>query len=449
MKLSKLAMVAAVACGIISANVGSAHANDIQQTFCLGGGGCADACDTGCDCGEPVCGCEAMDTGCCGVGGCDSGCCDGGCDSAGCLGGLGGGCGECCIGDPWKLFDGLPDGWDIGGWVSLGYHTNEVPLFNDRADELNLHQAWLYAEKAIDTSCGFDIGGRIDYVYGIDGPDTQAFGIDNDHWDNDWDNGGFYGHAIPQLYLEAGYGDLSVKVGHFYTIIGWEVVGAPGNFFYSHAYTFYNSEPFTHTGALANYQVNDDVNVWAGYTFGWDSGFEDNGDSFLGGISAALTDDLTVTYATIAGIFNENGNEREQGYMHSIVADYSVTDNLQYIFQNDILDSEVAGGAVTGTVLDRAAARETFGINQYLIYTFNDCWAAGGRFEWYNVDGGAFDRTDDADVYALTLGVNYRRNANLIVRPEVRWDWDDDGVFSDVLDGDDQFTFGVDSIFTF
>ena len=82
-------------------------------------------------------------------------------------------------------------------------------LFNNRPDEYNLHQAWLYAEKAIDTSCGFDIGGRIDYMYGIDSNDTQAFGTDPRGWDNDWDNGlgDAYGHAIPQLYVEAGYGD--------------------------------------------------------------------------------------------------------------------------------------------------------------------------------------------------------------------------------------------------
>ena len=58
-----------------------------------------------------------------------------------------------------------------------------------------------------------------------------------------------------KLYFEAGYGDLTVKIGHFYTIIGWEVVTAPDNFFYSHAYTMYNSEPFTHTGVLATYNV--------------------------------------------------------------------------------------------------------------------------------------------------------------------------------------------------
>lgn len=430
MKLTKLAMVAALACGITTAN---ASAQNLQQVGFLSGL-CSDgSCDSSCDCGEPACGCETIE-----AVGCDGGC-DGGCDSAGCFGG-GLGCldGDCCLGDPWKLFNNLPDGWDIGGWVSTGYHTRSLPLFNDRPDEFNLHQAWLYAEKSIDTSKGFDIGGRIDYIYGIDGPDTQSFGIDGDGFDNGFDNGNFYGHALPQIYLEAGYGDLSVKVGHFYTIIGWEVVGAPGNFFYSHAYTFFNSEPFTHTGALANYQVNDDLNVWAGYTLGWDSGFEDNGDSFLGGFSAALTDDLTLIYATIAGRFDDGDAGIENGYMHSLIADYSVSDSVQYIIQNDILTTEDEAG---NTV------RETYGINQYLIKTINDCWAVGARFEWYNSEGVFTDAGTDADVYALTAGVNYRPNANVIVRPEVRWDFDEDEVAG--LDGEDQFGFGVDSIFTF
>ena len=435
MKLQKLALIAAIACGITG---GVANAGDVQLTSCLGG--CTDGCDTSCDCGEPVCGCEA-------IGGCDTNCCDGGCDSAGC-GCIGGGClgGDCCLGDPYKLFDN--DGpYDIGGWVSLGYHSNAVPLFNNRPDELNLHQAWLYAERAIDTSCGFDIGGRIDYVYGIDAQDTQAFGIANDHWDNDWDNGA-YGHALPQAYLEAGYGDLSVKVGHFYTIIGWEVVGAPGNFFYSHAYTFFNSEPFTHTGALATYNVNDDVTAYGGYVLGWDSGFEDNGDAFLGGLSVNLTDELNVTYATIGGRFNTGDfgrgagfDQGRQGYMHSIVANYQMSDTLQYIFQSDLLEADDLNGN---------DFQESIGINQYLIRTINDCNAVGARFEWYQSEG-IFNNAIGAgssDIYALTLGWNHRPNANLILRPEVRWDFDDDQV-SDVLDGDDQFTFGVDGIVTF
>ncbi len=50
-----------------------------------------------------------------------------------------------------------------------------------------------------------------------------------------------------------------LKVGHFYTIIGYEVVTAPDNFFYTHAYTMQYGEPFTHTGVLATYNANDQL----------------------------------------------------------------------------------------------------------------------------------------------------------------------------------------------
>ncbi|WP_236625162.1 outer membrane beta-barrel protein [Rhodopirellula sp. SWK7] len=447
MKLSKLALIAAVACGINAHNLTTATANDINMVS---------FCETSCDCGEPVCGCEPVccDPGCddgsccepecgCEIACCDdTSCCDGGCDSGcaatSCLDDLAGG----CLDDPCSLFGDIGHGITVGGWASIGYHSKAVPLFNSRADEVQLHQAWLYAEKAIDTSNGFDIGGRLDYIYGTDGPDTQSFGIDNDHWDNGWDNGGDYGHALPQAYVEAGYGDLSVKLGHFYTIIGWEVVGAPDNFFYSHAYTMYNSEPFTHTGALATYNASDDLSVYGGWVTGWDSGFENNGDAFLGGASMGLCDGLTMTYATVFGRFGEDktgGGDSERGYMHSIVFDYAVSDNLEYIFQSDYLDTEDAAGAT---------ARSTFGINQYLLYTLSDKLALGGRFEWYDANEGIYN--SDNDIYALTTGLNIKPHSNVIMRPEIRWDWvdgDSTGILED--DADDQFTFGFDTIFLF
>lgn len=394
-----------------------------------------------CGCTDSVCGCESVSS-CdtmddCGGGGCDD-FCGGGCDDfcgGGCDDSCGGGC-DCDLGDPFLLFE-EHCGWSAGGWVQMGYHNKANVLFNSRPDEFQLHQAWLYAEKAIDTSCGFDLGGRIDYLYGTDSQDTQAFGAGRGY-DNGWDNGPDYGHALPQVYLEAGYGDLAVKVGNFYTIIGWEVVGATGNFFYSHAYTMYNSEPFTHTGALATLSVSDDLSVWAGYTLGWDSGFNDNGDVFLGGFSATLTEDLTLIYASTGGRFGEaKFGADERGYMHSIVLDFAATDSLQYIFQSDLLTSED---------VNDTTVRDTFGINQYLIKTVNDCLALGLRFEWWNAQ---LNGPSKSDVYDLTLGANYKPHANVTVRPEIRWDWDRDqnGLLEN--NDDEQTTFGIDTVVTF
>lgn len=431
MKLSKLALLAAICCG------STAFAADNHTAYYESGlqAGSGIAQVGFCDCGEADCGCEAVtDCGC--SDGCDGGC-DGGCDSA-CgldLGGLG-----CCdLDDPMTLF-GSYKNYSAGGWLQMGYHSEGNSLFNSQPDAYQLHQAWLWAERSIDTSCGFDIGGRVDYVYGIDAPDTQAFGTAPTGWDNSWNRGGGYGHALPQAYLEAGYGDLSVKIGHFFTLIGYEVVGAPDNFFYSHAYTMYNSEPFTHTGALATYNYSDDVTAYGGYTMGWDSGFDDNGDSFLGGLTVQMTDCWSLTYGTTFGRFGEaRFNGVEKGYMQSIVSTHTLSDNLEYVSQSDYLKSEDETGA---------NVRDTYGINQYLFYTHSDCLSSGARLEWWNTQPGA--AALDADVYALTLGLNYKPHGNVIVRPEVRWDWDDSRVVNlDNRNATDLTTFGIDTILLF
>ena len=378
--------------------------------------GCATGCATpACNAG---CGPVACDSGC--GGGCSS-CCDSGC-------GLDLGGDWCCLGDAWTISDKLLcdcSPWSVGGWFQTGYHTENTGLFNSRPDDFQLHQAWMYAERAITAECGVDWGFRADFMYGTDSQDTQAFGNEPNAagdlgWDNEWDNGNDYGFALPQLYAEFGNTDFSVKVGHFYTIIGWEVVTAPDNFFYSHAITMYNSEPFTHTGILATKSVGDNATVWAGWTLGWDTGFDQFGDgsNFLGGVSYAFSDSVTGIYATTIGDFGARGSD---GYMHSFILDVAVTDNLQYIFQNDVLRVDSTG-------------EDIFDINQYFIYSINDCLAVGQRIEWWKLDGTSF--------YEATTGVNIRPHANVILRPEIRTDW------VPALDVS-QTGFGIDAIFTF
>jgi hypothetical protein len=121
---------------------------------------------------------------------------------------------------------------------------SQCPLgFNNLGSGVNLHQLWAYVGKEANTDgCGWDWGARVDYVFGVDGPDTQAFR--GTQWDVGWTDGD-YGSAIPQAYAEIAINYLTVKAGYFYTSIGYEVVQAPQNFFYSHSYTQYYIEPFT------------------------------------------------------------------------------------------------------------------------------------------------------------------------------------------------------------
>ena len=167
--------------------------------------------------------------------------------------------------------------------------------------------------------------------------------------------------------------DLSITIGHFYTIAGYEVVPAPDNFFFSHAYTFDLTEPFTHTGVLTSYAVDERWTLYNGWTLGWDTGFDqrDQGNTYLGGVKIAPREGCSFTYITSIGNLGERGRS---AYAHFIVADLDLTERLNYVFQSDLLQVNETG-------------ENTVGINQYLIYTLSDALAVGSRVEWWKADG--------------------------------------------------------------
>jgi hypothetical protein len=340
------------------------------------------------------------------------------------------------------------NGYKVGGWFQVGYHTEGKNgqgtfLFNNYPNTVQLHQAWAFLEKECDTGgCGWDWGFRLDYVYGTDGPDTQAYGSPAANWDNPWDAGNFYGHAIPQAYIDLAYNNLKARIGHFYTIMGYEVVPATGNFFYSHAFTRYFAEPFTHTGILLEYALGDRVTLLGGWTQGWDTAFWNNGgDMILGGISVDVTDNITATYTTSMGDFGftPTGNffSDSSGYAHSIVLDFQLTERLNYVFQSDYLDNFIfSGGGVPG--IDKR-----WSIVNYLFYDLNECWAAGVRYEYYEDD--RFVGQPAAHINSLTVGLNARLHPNVVLRPEVRWDDFDPAFKPFPLDST---VFGIDAVIT-
>jgi hypothetical protein len=409
---------------------GAAPAPVVSASDAAPSAGCGStpACDVAAICDGKAC-CDSMAS-------CDSGC-------AGLGGGGGGG------DDPFQLFPNTIAGFKVGGWTSVGYHDHANPLsFNTYDGRVQLGQQWLFAEKVADGSKGLGFGARIDYIYGTDGPDTQSFGIPNNHWDNSWDNGrvpgnvnGGYGHAIPQLYGEIASGDLSVKVGHFFTIVGNEVVQATGNFFYSRQFTFYNAEPFTHTGALSTYNVDADTQLYNGYVLGWDSGFEDNGDAYIGGIKRKVSDSVSVLYSTVLGSFGRgNRAVQEKGGIHNFILTANLTDKWTFISQVDYLYSNNVNGVTQ---------RNSFGNINYLLYKVNDKVSLGQRVEWFNFSGEGFAGVQNDDLYNYTAGINYKVNSNLMFRPEARWVWDPTRFGFNENFASSQTSIGGDMLFTF
>jgi hypothetical protein len=212
-------------------------------------------------------------------------------------------------------------------------------------------------------------------------------------------------------------GDFSVKIGHFYTLIGYEVVTAPDNFFYSHAITMYNSEPFTHTGAIATYEMSENLTLYGGWTAGWDTGFEQfgNGSNFLGGFSRQIDEDVSLTYITTFGDFGARGDD---AYSHSFVLDMVLTERLTAIVQSDLLSVDSTG-------------EDNVGLNFYAFWEMTDKLSLGSRTEWWKGDnltgyaphGGVAPATGSHSQNEATCGINYKPCANMVVRPEYRYDW--------------------------
>jgi hypothetical protein len=395
----------------------------------------------------------------------------------------------------------------FGGWLntSVSANFNSSPdayngpvTFNDRTGELQMNQLYLYFQKVVNVNGdSFDIGGRVDFMYGTDAIFTQAYGspafdpatlepLDRGHWDLHLSSheDRFYGIALPQVYAEFNlpFGNgIDVKAGHFYTPIGYEVVTAPDNFFITKPYTMQYGEPFTHTGILGSYTVNSNWSFSAGAvtgsnTGGWDGNWDrDLGNwAFLGGATWA-SDDAGTSLALTATAGERDEDSSAAWAMYSLVGKHNFTDKLHYIIQHDhgFADDVMTAHsfAVTGTPENA----QWYGINQYLLYDINEKVTAGLRAEWFRDHNGfrvwgpgrcvaATNATDNyacstadtaaypfegSNYYAVTAGLNYKPAKWLSLRPNLRYDWTDKTAAFSGGTRSDQLLFTADVIVTF
>lgn len=361
------------------------------------------------------------------------------------------------------------------GWIAQGFTGNgdnppdrfNGPMgFNDRANEYQLNQLYLILGREVDTNpCSWDMGGRVDLLFGTDYFFTEAIGLEtrqdgSPKWNSS--NGprgagaALYGLAMPQVYAEisAPLGNgVNVKMGHFYTTLGYESVMAPENFFYSHSYSKLYGEPFTHTGMLFTYEVSPNLAVHGGLTRGWDT-WENPNDTCagIGGFKWTCPDNSgSIAFALHTGEENRNGNRTA----YTLVATRQLTDRVSYTLQHDLGIEQ--NGAAWGITRKDAI---WYSINQYLFYQLNESTSLGLRVEWFRDEdaariftAAAANQVRGSNFSEVTLGLNWTPYSFITVRPEVRWDYSDVevpglgvGGMYDAFRSHRQFTFGLDFI---
>lgn len=363
----------------------------------------------------------------------------------------------------------------VYGWVDCGIGGNtQGSDFNgtvglqDRNLQAMMNQLYLVGERRLDVDTdAWDWGARVDLLYGTDAWQTNARGLDAylfNQFDNfgipRWESSRYYSLAMPQLYGEVGRGDLSVLLGHFYTPLGYEVVPAVGNFFYTHSYAFMFGTPNTHTGVLVNWEPNDGLRVTSGVTNGWDN-FTDgmpavsNPDYPGASNNVAYLGELVLTSADggqLLAIAASTGNEYTPAIEPTAAPGTLLVGNRSMVtayWQNEVAEqltsvteawSAWQFNADTGfeNVGQPAGLAQWYGICQYLYRGLTDQLSAGTRLEWFRDNNGfraayparnaATNSTPVAsgfvgNFWAVSLGLNWTPTANWVVRPELRYDW--------------------------
>ena len=339
-------------------------------------------------------------------------------------------------------------GINIYGFVEVGYFydltsPNDVSPAKFPASDaiyfpgpykqaVMLNQLDLSFERAIDASKGkFDVGFKVEGVYGRDAYYIHSNGVLDETNKAGGVNGPFDQLDLEQAYvtvaIPVGTG-LTLKAGKFDTLLGYEVIQPTGNTLYTHSYGFSFGVPLTQTGILASYNLTDKLSVTAGITRGWNQTLYDNNGAidFLGEASYTATDKLTLIGNLGVGpeVAHDNAH---YDVVPEAIAEYKASDQLT-------LGVDVLYGLAN-------SYGQWYGTAGYASYTLDKWVTLNGRGEYYH-DGndfttGAPDGGATVNYFEATAGVaitpmpDNTYLSSLTVRPEMRVDWADHGVYDD------------------
>jgi len=398
------------------------------------------------------------------------------------------------------------------GWVESGF-TGRIhggpsrhqggprpPLFlrvfdGHKYNNLILNQLKFTMDRVVDTSKAIDFGARADFIYGADSRNIHSYGLMDGHsiganppYSNPPNPWPFNRGAQPDL--QQAYAEMWIKTGDpgegldiifgkWVTTMGAEVIDAPGNWLYSRSMLFGYAIPFTHTGLKLTYYFNPTNNVYFAVVRGWDV-WEDNnkGASWMGGFLLSSKEQCGANPRSQFGLNVIAGPEQFSsprlslayiGASHStwhsnpgnrVVIDgvwtYRWTEKLTQIINADFGYEDDVPNAINNVGVVRKRDADWYGIAYYLNYVFNDYVSTTGRAEWFRDHYGV--RTGfQGDFYEVTTGVGitpfpkdpYLKD--LMIRPELRWDWSANNVpFAGKHTTDTwQMTAGIDVIFKF
>jgi hypothetical protein len=317
-------------------------------------------------------------------------------------------------------------GWDDVSYTASSDRRSNLPLgFNYRADRFLLQSNWLRIDLPVVQTGTTEptFGFRSDTI--LPGSDYR-FALDRGLFFGQLtaDNGqpAQYGFDPVQFYGEAyfptvGRG-LDVKFGRWFCQYGVESLDATQNALGSHSYTFiYN--PFTHTGLLTTLKLTDSWSVQNALVTGSDVFIDPAARlTYAGGIRwspPAGPDSVLFEVIVGPGTF-ETGRQFNNPEIFDLVYTHRFSRVLNYSLE--LLYGFEAGVPDIGFA-------NWLGAANYLTLQIAPRLSATGRLEFFDDPQG--QRTGFAGLYtAVTAGLTFKPVKDVLFRPEVRFDYNDE-----------------------
>ena len=311
----------------------------------------------------------------------------------------------------------------FGTWPGAG--------FQYRNDEYMFNRLYLGIGRETNTGGdGWDIGGKVDLLYGTDYVFLQARGLEtrsdlSPKWNPSTGVGfggvGLMGLAMPAIYTEVAYNDLKAKLGRFYHpagFIGFDPVrGILGN---TNTYTLIYNSILPVTGMLGEWRANDRLSIGGGFHRG-SGNWEDNNNHLnaVGLINWQLRDGKSsIKYVFDIGA--EDDDAEQDQFFQSIVVDLKLTEKWTYVFQSHYRNVQ---NSLTGGGDDNF-----YSVVNRLAYNVNEKTIVGVRYEWFDDTNGTAIFPPSINPgpgiwHGLSFGGTYKYCPNLWLRPQIRWDW--------------------------
>lgn len=340
-------------------------------------------------------------------------------------------------------------GWfEMSGTLSTTDVTNQPVVWNDRANEFLVQQAWVRLERTVVTSGTQEttFGFRSDWLAGSDYRFSLPRGLWNSQLLNSTGAQNLYGvdpiAFYGEMYVPTLFQGADFKLGRIWTPFGVESLEAVSTPLLSRSYAFNWCPPFTHMGLLGTFILNPVWTVQHGLVNGNDVFIDPAQEMrYIGTVKWTQPGGgrNVVTLGTSVGRgkmntgdpFNpatvslmtepagrNNINVFDLVWVHTFNAHWAYTLETIYGYQTGV-PANVPGGIISEDVTSGTAHWGS--IVNYLIYTYNAKLGAILRLEFFDDFEG--QRTGFEGLYTeVTAGVQIKPYKGVWIRPEIRYD---------------------------